>query len=136
MGGANDLHKSIRQSTREYTRQSESSTAVVIHGAVAHGNVFQDVVTGPDSHQVIVSTRGKHISAENVTAANGATQWLGQMSDTTLQQMVSCYKDGTLKSNPNEAQVLKAKKNIISDRDQKSALSQTRPSDESVDSVK
>ena len=50
-------------------------------------NVFGDVVLADDSHQIIVATLGDLISAKNVTAGARSTQWLGQMSDTSLQQL-------------------------------------------------
>jgi predicted nucleic acid-binding Zn-ribbon protein len=50
-------------------------------------NIFGDVSAGEDSHQVIVATLGDLISARQVTAGNRGTQWLGQMSDESLQQL-------------------------------------------------
>jgi hypothetical protein len=50
-------------------------------------NVFEDVSAAQDAHQLIVSTFGDLISAKQVTAGAGATQWLGQISDATLQQL-------------------------------------------------
>ena len=50
-------------------------------------NVFENVSAAQDAHQVIVATLGDLISATRVTADVGATQWLGQMSDTALQQL-------------------------------------------------
>jgi hypothetical protein len=50
-------------------------------------NVFGEVSAGIDSHQVIVATLGDLISAIRVTAGDRGTQWLGQMSDGSLQQL-------------------------------------------------
>ena len=50
-------------------------------------NVFEDVSTAQDAHQVAVATLGDLISARRVTAGVGSTQWLGQMSDASLQQL-------------------------------------------------
>lgn len=50
-------------------------------------NVFEDVSAAQDAHQVIVSTLADLISAKRVTAGVGARQWLGQMSDATVQQL-------------------------------------------------
>jgi hypothetical protein len=50
-------------------------------------NMFEDVSAAPDAHQVIASTLGDLISAKRITAGVGAIQWLGQMSDPTLQQL-------------------------------------------------
>lgn len=52
-------------------------------------NTFENVSVGEGAHQVIVATLGDLISAQRVTAAVGAKQWLGQMSDTTLQQLLT-----------------------------------------------
>lgn len=50
-------------------------------------NVFGDVSVGRDGQQVIVATLGDLISAKKVTAGDRGTQWLGQMSDLSLQQL-------------------------------------------------
>jgi hypothetical protein len=50
-------------------------------------NVFEDVLAAQDAQQLIIATLGDLISAKRVTAEISATQWLGQMSDATLQQL-------------------------------------------------
>ena len=50
-------------------------------------NVFEDVSTADDSHQVLVSTIGDLISAKRIIAGARSRQWLGQMSDDSLQQL-------------------------------------------------
>jgi hypothetical protein len=40
-----------------------------------------------DGHQLIISTMGDLISARRVTVGSRSIQWLGQMSDTSLQQL-------------------------------------------------
>ncbi len=50
-------------------------------------NVFEDVSVAQDSHQVVVATLGDLISARRVTAGARSKQWLGQMSDASLQQL-------------------------------------------------
>jgi len=50
-------------------------------------NVFEDVSAAQYSHQIIVSTNGDLISATRVSAETAATQWAGQMSEDTLQQL-------------------------------------------------
>ncbi|KAG0644999.1 hypothetical protein D0Z07_9215 [Hyphodiscus hymeniophilus] len=50
-------------------------------------NVFEDVSMADDGHQVLVSTIGDLISARRVTAGARSWQWLGQMSDDSLQQL-------------------------------------------------
>ncbi|EGC46698.1 conserved hypothetical protein [Histoplasma capsulatum var. duboisii H88] len=52
-----------------------------------HFNEFEDVLSADDAHQVIVSTVGELISAKRITTGSRSAQWLGQMSDETLQQL-------------------------------------------------
>lgn len=54
-------------------------------------NVFEDVSTADDGHQVLVSTIGDLISAKRVTAGSRSVQWLGQMSDEALQTLSRQY---------------------------------------------
>ena len=49
-------------------------------------NIFEDVSAADDAQQVITSL-GDLITARRVTVGNRSTQWLGQMSDPTLQQL-------------------------------------------------
>ncbi|KAJ9667257.1 hypothetical protein H2201_002458 [Coniosporium apollinis] len=57
------------------------------HADQVRANVFEDVSADQNAHQVIISTLGDLISAKRVSAGVGATQWLGQMSDASLQQL-------------------------------------------------
>lgn len=57
------------------------------HADQVRTNVFEDVSAAQDARQVIVSTLGDLISAKRVTADTGAEQWLGQMSDATVQEL-------------------------------------------------
>jgi hypothetical protein len=50
-------------------------------------NVFEDVSADERAHHIIVSTNGDVISARRVTAKTESAQWLGQMSDATVQQL-------------------------------------------------
>ena len=50
-------------------------------------NVFEDVSMADDGHQLILSTMGDLISAKRVTVGSGSIQWLGQISDASLQQL-------------------------------------------------
>ncbi|TVY36885.1 hypothetical protein LSUB1_G006896 [Lachnellula subtilissima] len=54
-------------------------------------NVFEDISTADDGHQVLVSTIGDLVSARRVTAGTRSRQWLGQMSDDSLQQLSHNY---------------------------------------------
>jgi len=102
--------------TREYTTQVESRTALVTHGAIGQGCFFQDIVAGSDSHQIIVNTRGGSIATKGVSAATGTTQWLGQMSDACLQQMVHGHKESKVESTSSEAQRREAEATIVGDQ--------------------
>lgn len=50
-------------------------------------NTFEDVAMDDDGHQIIVSTLGDLISAKHVKAGARSKQWLGQMSDASLQHL-------------------------------------------------
>jgi hypothetical protein len=50
-------------------------------------NIYKDNSAKKYAHQVIVSTKGYPILAHKVNADEWATQWYGQMSDATLQQL-------------------------------------------------
>lgn len=67
-------------------------------------NVFEDVLTADDGHQVLVSTFGALISAKRVTAGSRSRQWLGQMSDESLQTLTRAMKEsGTEQRGSEEA---------------------------------
>lgn len=50
-------------------------------------NVFEDVHMLDDAHQVIVATLGDLISSKRISTGARSSQWLGQMSDDSLQQL-------------------------------------------------
>lgn len=50
-------------------------------------NVFEDITLADDGHQVIVSTCGDLVLAKNISAGARSRQWLGQMSDESLQRL-------------------------------------------------
>ncbi|KAK6357112.1 hypothetical protein TWF718_001438 [Orbilia javanica] len=50
-------------------------------------NVFEDIKTAEDGEQIIVATLGDLVSAKRVTSGSRSIQWLGQMSDATLQHL-------------------------------------------------
>ncbi|KAE8138871.1 hypothetical protein BDV38DRAFT_291896 [Aspergillus pseudotamarii] len=53
----------------------------------ARTNSFEDVTSADESHQLVVSTIGDLISAKHITTGARSVQWLGQMSDDSLQQL-------------------------------------------------
>lgn len=63
-------------------------------------NVFEDVSMADDGHQVIVATLGDLISAKRIVVGARSTQWLGQMSDTTLQHLSQDHIQGKGQSGP------------------------------------
>lgn len=71
---------SIKQCLAVCTQASEKADQV-------RTNVFEDVSAAKDAHQLIISTLGDLILAKQVTAGLRADQWLGQVSDTTVQQL-------------------------------------------------
>src|SRR5271163_1549444 len=71
---------SIKQCLAICTQASEKADQV-------RTNVFEDVSAAKDAHQLIISTLGDLVLAKQVTAGLGADQWLGQMSDATVQQL-------------------------------------------------
>ena len=71
---------SIKQCLTICTQASEQVNQV-------RTNVVEDVSAARDAHQLIVATLGDLILAKRVTAEFRATQWLGQMSDATVQQL-------------------------------------------------
>ncbi len=50
-------------------------------------NVVEDISSGHESHQVVVATLGDLIAARRVVTGDKSTQWVGQMSDNSLQQL-------------------------------------------------
>jgi hypothetical protein len=50
-------------------------------------STYDGVSLGDDGYQLLVSTVGDLINARNVSAGKRSTQWLGQMSDLSLQQL-------------------------------------------------
>ena len=50
-------------------------------------NVFEDITMADDGHQLIASTTGDLIFARHVTMGSGSIQWLGQISDASIQQL-------------------------------------------------
>jgi hypothetical protein len=63
--------------------------------AKARVNVFEDVHMTDDAHQVIVATLGDLIHAKRISTGARSKQWLGQMSDSSLQQLSKDNKVST-----------------------------------------
>jgi chromosome segregation ATPase len=71
---------SIEQCLSICTKAAEQADQVRI-------NIVEDLTVAQDSHQVVVATLGDLISAKRISAGPRSTQWMGQMSDETLQQL-------------------------------------------------
>jgi hypothetical protein len=50
-------------------------------------NVYEDVTSADNAHQLVVSTIGDLISAKHIITGSNSVQWLGQMSDETIQKL-------------------------------------------------
>jgi DNA repair exonuclease SbcCD ATPase subunit len=75
-----DEYDTTKQSLSICSEASERATESRI-------NLFEDVSMAEDGNQVIVSTIGDLISAKRINAGARSTQWLGQMSDESLQEL-------------------------------------------------
>ncbi|KAK6496159.1 hypothetical protein TWF481_002183 [Arthrobotrys musiformis] len=78
---AADKIESIQQCLATYSRESEQLKQ-------NRFNIFEDVKAADDAEQVIVATPGNLISAKRVTAGPRSRQWLGQMPDAQLQNLI------------------------------------------------
>jgi hypothetical protein len=76
---------SIKECLAICTKATEQVTKERVH-------VFEDVEMADDGQQVIVATMGDLISAKRITAGARSMQWLGQMSDASLQQLSKAHK--------------------------------------------
>lgn len=72
--------QSLKQCLSVCTQAAEQAEQVRV-------NIFEDVSSSDDAHQMIVSTLGDLISAKRITTGARSTQWLGQMADDTLQKL-------------------------------------------------
>lgn len=91
-GGSMSMDQLAEQERiREERKSTEQCLGVCAQAAEqvdqVRTNVVEDVSAASDSHQVAVATLGDLISAKRITAGARSTQWLGQMSDTSLQQL-------------------------------------------------
>lgn len=54
-------------------------------------HVFEDISIAENGDQLIVVPLGELIEARRITAGAGSKQWIGQMSDASLQQILRDY---------------------------------------------
>ncbi|KFY17277.1 hypothetical protein V491_05045 [Pseudogymnoascus sp. VKM F-3775] len=81
--------KSVEQSLKICSDAAEKALPDRVH-------VFEDVSMGDDGDQIIVATFGDLISAKRVTVGSRSRQFLGQMSDASLQQLSHKVGSGSL----------------------------------------
>jgi hypothetical protein len=85
----------------ESTKQALAYMAQASAGASENRvNLYEDITTADESHQVIISTIGDLISAKHVSAGSGSSQWMGQMSDESLQNLTNNLTRGNIGRGP------------------------------------
>lgn len=86
-----DLIREEEERTKQALREAQEYLRIVSEAAepshMERINVFEDVTVAEDSHQVIVSTFGDLITARRMTIGARSTNWMGQMSDESLQEI-------------------------------------------------
>jgi Fungal N-terminal domain of STAND proteins len=85
-GGVQD-HQRMREDLDSVKQCLSICAEAAEEAATERVNVFEDVSMSDDGHQLIISTMGDLISAKRVTVGSRSAQWLGQMSDATVQQL-------------------------------------------------
>jgi DNA repair exonuclease SbcCD ATPase subunit len=76
------------ESTRQCLEIVNQASKDVQHERI---NVYEEVSSADDSHQVIVSTVGDLICAKKIKIGSRSRQYLGQMSDESLQSISRSY---------------------------------------------
>lgn len=95
-----DEQAAEQERIREELRSVEQSLKICSEAAEKalpdRTHVFEDVLMGDDGDQIIVATFGDLISAKRVTVGSRSRQFLGQMSDASLQQLSQKVGSGPL----------------------------------------
>lgn len=84
---AEELVESMREEYDSAKHSLEFCTKASERATESRINSFEDVLLQEDGHQAIISTFGDLISAKRVTAGARSTQWMGQISDESFQQL-------------------------------------------------
>lgn len=50
-------------------------------------HILEDISVADNSHQVVVATLGDLLNAKGISAGNGSVQWVGSMTESSLQQL-------------------------------------------------
>jgi hypothetical protein len=75
-------HIHANEATRQERLSISCSSSQPHHSST---NVFRAISAADDSHQILVSTSGSPIHAQNISAGPRSSQWMGQMSEASLQ---------------------------------------------------
>jgi hypothetical protein len=80
---------SVEDTAQQQRMRGKDSVEQCLSGQTdqAQSIAFEDVSAAEHAQQVIVSTSGDRILARKVIAGVRTTQWLGQMSDNSLQKL-------------------------------------------------
>lgn len=83
------LLQALKEEKDSITRCLEICTDASDLTATVRTNVYEDVTSADNAHQLVVSTIGDLITARHVITGSNSVQWLGQMSDETIQKLSS-----------------------------------------------
>lgn len=91
----------MREDSAELNDMGEDSDREASDPAeTARKNTFEDIASADDSHQLVVSTSGDLISARHIVTGTMSVQWLGQMSDDSLQKLSNDHRSRADKKRP------------------------------------
>ncbi|PGH21291.1 hypothetical protein AJ80_03341 [Polytolypa hystricis UAMH7299] len=85
--------KLIQEQKESLTQCLEICTGANDTVEKARINVFEDVVSGDNSYQLVVSTIGDLMAGKHIITGSDSVQGLGQMSDDTVQQLIHGRSD-------------------------------------------
>jgi hypothetical protein len=84
---AKEMAENMKDEYDSAKHSLEFCTQASVRATESRINSFEDVSLEEDGHQAIISTFGDLISAKRVSAGPRSTQWMGQMSDESFQQL-------------------------------------------------
>lgn len=86
------LLQAMKEERDSITQCLEICTDASELAATVRTNVYEDVTSADNAHQLVVSTIGDLISARHIMTGSNSVQWLGQMSDETIQKLSDDHK--------------------------------------------
>lgn len=115
--GSNDqkdlsLLQAMKEERDSITQCLEICTDASDLTATVRTNVYEDVTSADNAHQLVVSTIGDLISAKHIITGSNSVQWLGQMSDETIQKLSN---DNKRVVPENQTSTTQGQKNVFSD---------------------